>query len=119
MEKTVQNTFKVGDGATYLAYTDRRAYTIIEISKNGRRAKIQRDAVKLLNGPNSGAEDALNVQPGGFCGHTSGVQRWDIQPDPNGEILQVSLRKDGRWRVSNNGTEIDMGRRYEYYDYNF
>jgi len=110
---------KVGDGATVYGWTDRRAYTVIAVSKSGRTITIQRDSAKLLNGPNSGEPDALHFEGGGFCGHTSGVQRYEIKPDPNGEIRKASLRKDGKWREANSTTRVEVGERFEFYDYNF
>lgn len=113
-------TFKAGDGATIHLYSDSHAYTVIAVSKGGKKITLQRDKCKLLNGASSGEKDALTFTPGGFCGHTSGVQRWDMQPDPNGGVTVATLRKDGRWRQRGCRTSgrVTAGR-HEHYDYNY
>jgi hypothetical protein len=112
--------FNVGDGATVHGYSDSRSYTVIAVSKGGKKITLQRDRVKLLNGADSGEPDALKVYPGGFAAHTEGRQRWDTQPDSNGPVTAATLRKDGHWRQSGC---TDSGRvsegRSERYDYNF
>lgn len=114
--------WKVGEGATINHWTDRSACTVIEVSKSGKRIKIQRDKATLLNGMNSDAEDKLTCEVGGFAGHVSGRQRYDYERDENGSISEVSLRKNGKWILKGSnaktGTSISEGRR-EHYDYNF
>lgn len=124
-------TPKVGDGATYRLWTDAYACTIIEIRKNGRELVLQRDKAKLLNGFNSGEDDALHFEPGGFCGHTSGTQRYAYEPDPEGQIIRVSRRtrktRDGEiveWvqvgqPTKSPGGRATLGVRSEHYDFNF
>ena len=109
--------WKVGDGATVLCFSDRHAYTITRIESK-RLIHIQRDKAKLLNGINSGEPDALHSEPGGFCGHTSGVQRYEYTRSPGSVIKRATLRKDGKWRLSNDVREIVAGRD-EHYDFNF
>lgn len=114
--------FKVGDGATVCYWTDRKACTVVKVSASGKRVWVQRDKAKLLNGVNSGEEDALEFTPGGFCGHMSGSQRYEYERDTEGEVMEFSLRKNGRWVMKGNtargGLRLTEGR-YEHYDYNF
>ena len=123
---------QVGDGATFRLWTDCKACTVVEVRKNGRELVLQRDKATLLNGFNSGEQDALTFTPGGFAGHTSGNQRYSYEPNPNGEIFRVSRRtcKDSsgnvffEWVLVGQSTKTPGGRatigsRHEHYDYNF
>lgn len=125
-ELTIANTPVVGGGANAYGYSDVMAYTVVSVNKTGTVAVIQRDKATLLNGFNSGAADALHFEPGGFCGHTSGQQRYSYERDPNGETIRVTLRTKGKfagtWRSpgSNSGAmRIRFGERREHYDFNF
>ena len=117
----------VGGGATLYGWSDVRAYTVIAVSRTGNRAVIQRDRVNLLNGPSSGEPDALVSYPGGFAAHIEGVQRWSIEPDPNGKTVEVSRRrlKNGEtvWievgHPTKGGNRVTFGERSERYDFNF
>lgn len=116
----------VGGGANVYGYSDVMAYTVISISKSGKVAYLQRDNAILLNGCNSGEPDALQFTPGGFVGHTSGIQRYRYEQNPEGEIIRVSLRSKGRlagtWRTKGSGTGaalVRFGERREHYDFNF
>lgn len=116
---------KIGDGATRNGYSDRQAGTII--ARTAKTITWQRDKATLLNGVNSGEADALKFSPGGFCGHTSGRQRWAYESDPNGQVVKLSRRvlrsgevvwKECGWRTKSPGGTFSAGR-HEYYDYNF
>ncbi len=119
---------KVGDGATMNGYSDSHACTIIAISE--KRITVQVDDAKILNGSNSGEPDALHFSPGGFCGHTSGQQRWETTPNPDGAKATYSLRKWNdykgnptyRWAPvgskRHEGSSLTEGR-HHHYDYNF
>lgn len=119
---------KVGDGATINMHSDRQACTIVK--RTEKKIWVQRDKATLMNGVNSGAEDALKFAPGGFCGHTSGTQRWKYEADTTGTIACYSRREvvysDGSPRIKyvrvgeavRNGETITAGR-HEHYDYNF
>jgi hypothetical protein len=108
-----------GDGATVLGWTDSRAYTVISVSPKGKTAVLQRDKARLLNAVGSGEADALKFSPGGFVGHTSGQQRYEINRDVSGETVTARLHRDGRWYLSKSTTRVLMGQRSEYYDFNF
>ena len=72
--------FKVGDQATAVYYSDRDDGYIEKVE--GKRVAFKTGKATLLNVPDSGEPDALTFQQGGFYGHTSGTQRWSIEPDP-------------------------------------
>ena len=119
------NDAKVGDGATYTIYTDSHAGTII--GRTEANIIWRRDKATLLNGYNSGEDDALEFTPGGFVGHTSGRQRYAYEPDPEGEVRIFSRRKmrngDYVWKLKgarkgSPGNVLSAGR-FENYDYNF
>lgn len=63
----------VGVGATVLYYSDRRAATVIAISKNGSVVTVQHDKQELVNGADSGEEDAIECSVGGFAAHFDGA----------------------------------------------
>lgn len=119
---------KVGDGATVNCYSDRQACTIVK--RTDKKIWVQRDNAKLLNGLKSGESDALHFSPGGFCGHTSGTQRYSYTPNPDASIVCYSRREwtneyDRKTRVryvrvgeKRDGQTISAGR-HEHYDYNF
>jgi hypothetical protein len=126
--RTEASSIEVGDGGTFTVYTDRYAVTVIEVRRNGREIVLQRDKATLLNGFNSGEDDALTFTPGGFCGHTEGDQRYSYEPDPTGEKIRVTLRtrKDGSKVYKSVGTRTNEyggvfrpGERREHYDFNF
>lgn len=116
--------FKLGDKATHTIHTDSHAGYITHVSPNGKTVIFARAEAKLLNAPNSGAPDALHVSPGGFAGHTSGTQRWEVADKPmEGYRDKFTLRTTGRWKIAGGGTytpgnSLTAGH-YPHYDYNF
>lgn len=134
---------KVGEGATYTIWTDSIACTVIAVSKSGKTVTIQEDKATLLNGFNSGEEDALKAYPGGFAMHVEGNQRYSYEPNSEGRTYKVTLRtiklrKGGhcyaqkgdevelsyRWKVSGHSTkgrggDVRFGVRSKHFDYNF
>lgn len=119
MLKTLDSTHPVvGEGATLIGYSDRQAYTVIAVH-GSTRVTLQRDKVTLLNPVGSGEPDALRFSPGGFVGHTSGVQRYSYEQDPDGVIEKATLRKDGSWRLARENARVLIGQRSEHYDFNF
>ena len=95
----------VGMVATMLSWTDRTAATIIEVSKSGKKIKIQED--KSTRTDSNGMSDA---------------QAYSYETNPNGSTREYSLRKNGRWvRVGQpqTGSSLLVGHREEYYDYSF
>jgi len=109
----------VGMGACEILYSDIRSYTIIAVSTTGKTITLQRDKAKLLNYVDSNTPDALTCSEGGFAGHTTGAQRWDIQPDPDGHIMIARLRKNGDYGFVGGTGNIRIGTHSEHYDFNF
>lgn len=110
-------TPNIGDGATVYRWSDRQAYTVVKVGKNGKTAYIQRDRATLLNGVNSGEADALVCH---VAGHVEGRQRYTYEADPNGQTVRVSLRSNGQWRTAGpHGQIVEFGVRAEFVDFNF
>jgi len=117
-------TYRVGDGATVAGYSDSYACTIVEISKSGKTIVLREDHADLLNGVDSGADDAMTFTPGGFVGHWEGQQRYSYKPNPNGRVIKASFRKKvGRFVESGlkpeQGGSVSLGIRAKHHDYNF
>ena len=102
---------KIGDGATILMYSDRRAATVIGISPSEKTIDVQEDNAELLN------RDELKINPGGFSANVQGGQKYKFKPDIYGQIHRARLRKDGRWY--SHGNRIIIGERQHFYDFNF
>ena len=113
------NPPRVGDGATILRYSDQHACTIVYVSPSGKTIGLRRDKATLLNSVRSKEPDALQFTPGGFCGHTSGVQRYTYEADRTAPEVRATLRKDGKFRLSGGKARVVIGKRDEHYDYNF
>ena len=122
----------IGMGATFTLWTDSYACTVAGIKRDkagvATKVTLRRDAATLLNGANSDAADKLQFSPGGFCGHTSGQQRYTYTPNLEGELIEVSrrVRRDGSvsWKKVGTGTNEQggnarFGARHEHYDFNF
>lgn len=90
---------KVGDGVTRLMYSDRRAYTVLEVKRGGKTIVLQEDKVTRTdkNGP-------------------SEHQEYTFAPDPKGEIITLTLSKNGWGQKSERGNWL-IGVRERYYDY--
>lgn len=102
MEGSKSEEPKVGMGATELCWTDRHAYTIVEI-RSPKRIKVQQD--RAIRTDNLGMSDA---------------QQYRYERDPEAPIITLSLRKDGKWRqVGCDGNTFKIGYRSEYHDYSF
>jgi hypothetical protein len=115
---------KVGDKATYGIYTDAIACEVIAVSKSGKQATLRECTAKLLNGAGSGEPDAQTFTPGGFVGHTSGTQRWEIKSNPNGIVVKATLRKNGIWKLAGHrtqspGMKVTFGVWNHHHDHNF
>lgn len=94
---------EVGMGVTECMWSDRHAYTIVEVK--GDKLVIQRDKV-------------IRVDKNGF----SESQEYTYEPNPNSSKITIAKRKDGRYRQvgsGNGGSVFSIGFREEYYDYSF
>lgn len=114
---------KEGCGAAIHGYSDIHSATVIKVWPGGKKVTLQRDSAKLLNGVDSGEPDALKFSPGGFVGHVSGEQRWELTPDPLGWKSDYTLRSNGRWILvgdnQNRGSRAIIGERKHHRDFNF
>lgn len=115
--------FQVGDGVHWHAGTDIVAGTVVRA--NGKSVWVVEDKATLLNGFNSGEDDALRFSPSGFVGHTSGEQRYRFEPG-NGEPIRFSLRRTGDYKLEGTSVRGSMStwgvlrhERRKHYDYNF
>lgn len=93
----------VGMGATLILWSDRRACTIVQVTHNGKRIVIQRDAIEWTPDP---------TRPGQ-------ILITNYLPDPQGELHHVTKRKDGTYRLTGSKTIVRIGVRDEYYDPTF
>ncbi len=123
-ERKIEN-FEMDQGVHWSAGTDTVPGTVTRVSPSGKSVYVREDRAKLLNGVESGESDALNFQPGGFVGHTSGTQRHEFAPGDGPEI-RFSLRADGRFQMSGASSRGSMrswgvltAGRARHYDYNF
>ena len=96
------NDAVVGGGATIVSWTDRKAATIIEVSKTGHRVTVQED--KAIRTDGNGMSDA---------------QTYRFERDTNGSTYVATRRKDGSYRLKGGDTRILLGVRDHYYDYSF
>ena len=100
-----EETFKVGDGATFCFFTDRHAGTVIEVRRDGKEVVVQRD-------------HAFRTDENGM----SDAQSYRYERDENGTTGVFTLRKNGHFiakgSAMNNGTYLSAGR-HEFYDYSF
>lgn len=95
---------QVGDGATEVMWTDRHAYTVIQVVHPG-RVVVQRDTATRTD--NLGMSDS---------------QSYAFSPDPHGPTAIVRRGADGVWRTKGgkaHGRVFLMGHRDEHYDYSF
>jgi len=117
--------YNVGDGVTHTLWTDRKAATVVRVTPKS--VTVRYDKAVLLNGAESGEEDALTVHVGGFAAHVEGEQRYSYEPDPEGRTFKFTrrVRKNGKvvYKVAGHGTnspgnELVPGR-HAHYDYNY
>ena len=93
----------IGDGVTVSCGTDSSPYTVIDVSKNGKKIKIQ-------------ADNAVRIDNNGM----SESQEYEYTPNLNGYIEEVSFRpKDGSFRIVGTSSSVRFGFRRKYYDYCF
>lgn len=99
-EESKPATPTVGMGATELMYSDRKAYTVIEVSDSGKTCKAQSDT-------------ATRTDKNGM----SESQTYRYEPNPDGEVITLRINKRGQWVHS--GTVFRMGERDAYHDYSY
>lgn len=89
---------KIGDGATLLCWSDRRAYTIVDVKKTYLLAT--RDIVERTD---------RNFE--------KGPQEYSYQTNSEAIPERANLRKDGKYYIG--GQVLKVGYRNEYEDPNF
>lgn len=106
----------------YKLHSDVEPYEVLEMNARGTRAKVRRMATRLA--PDWKPE----WTPGGFVGHCTNnrEQRWECEPDPQAEVQEMSLRKDGSWQFVGMPTSQNRGCRgrladapRKFHDYNY
>ncbi len=93
---------EVGMGATVNHWSDRTACTIIYVSPSAKKIVLQAD--RAVRTDNHGPSDS---------------QSYEYSRDSEGRIFEVSLRKDGTYRVVKSTLRVTIGVRRQYYDYSF
>lgn len=113
-EKKIEDC-KIGDTMTICGYSDNNACKIVK--RTAKTITVVKLKCKLLNGINSGEPDALQFYLGGFLGHTSGQQRWEIVGEIEGSEKVFRLNSKGKWKSSCGRTLIEGF--HHYHDFNF
>jgi hypothetical protein len=112
MEDYGKENIEVGDGATLLLWSDRRAFTIVAVERyvTGKH----KGEVKAVFAQ---ADKAIRTDSNGM----SESQSYRYEPNPDAEIQKFTKRKDGRFRKENSegNTVLAIIGREEYHDYSF
>lgn len=101
-QNSTASELRVGVGATVQLHSDSFACTVIAISPSGKTITLQED-------------EATRTDDNGM----SEVQDYTFKPNPNGELYQATLRKDGKFRLMKQRSLVSIGIRRKYYDYSF
>lgn len=105
-KSTTSDIPTVGMGATLHVGSDSYPATVIQVTRNGKRVVIQEDIATRID--NNGMSDS---------------QDYTYEPNPEGELTVVTLRKDGSYRIEGQygrgSTRVSIGFRRKYYDYCF
>tara|TARA_R110002020_G_scaffold145908_4_gene320205 strand:+ start:3719 stop:4687 length:969 start_codon:yes stop_codon:yes gene_type:complete len=123
----VRRVVMEGDGVSWSVGSDTHSGTVVSVAKNGKSVDVVEDVAVLLNGSQSGADDALEFTPGGFFGHTEGEQRYRYAPGNPNDVMTFSFRASmDRFKlrgVSINGSMRSAFTLYagrsKHHDYNF
>lgn len=92
LETVVNNLaprYEVGDGISECLYSDVNPYTVVDVSKNGKRIKVRACKAELADGWKP------EFIPGGFSAHCTNQseQKWNIEEDEEGRVVELSLRR--------------------------
>jgi hypothetical protein len=101
-ESTQSTKPEVGMGATVILWSDRKAATIIEVSKTAHRVVVQFDTATRVD--SNGMSDA---------------QSYTYEPNPEGGVETYSRRRDGSYRVVGGQGRLLLNVRDAYHDYSF
>ena len=100
-QDTQSNEPVVGMGATIVYWTDRAACTVARVVAP-KTIEISPDKATRMD--DHGMSDA---------------QSYEYETDPDAGTYKVTLRKDGRWKISGSQTVVLLGVRRHYHDYSF
>lgn len=97
--------FEVGDGANTGGNGDRRPYRVIEVSKSGKTVKMQSMNYNHIEGTSK----------------EYGHENWEVSDDPEGHVITVTCRKNGRWAQKGSTSTGNYGNFYHgaHYSYNW
>jgi hypothetical protein len=103
--------------ATKNGWSDVDPYEVVRVVSE-KTIEVRAMNAKLLNGSGSGESDALKFFPGGFCGHTSGEQRYEFSSNPEAAVIRIRLGKRG-WKDANGNRFSLTAEPFKHYDFNF
>ena len=90
----------IGQGVTICWFTDRKAGTIIAVSKSGHKITIQEDTATRTD--NNGMSEC---------------QQYTYTPNPQGALHVAYRGKDGKYK--SDGKRVAIAQRRTYHDYSF
>jgi hypothetical protein len=97
---------KIGDGATILGWTDRKAATVValDVIRGVQHVAVQRDHAKRID--DNGMSES---------------QVYEYSPNPDASVEWFSLRKSGQWiaKGQKDGQRLAIGFRNHYHDFSF
>lgn len=92
----------INQGATIEFYTDRKACTIVYVSKSGRKVIVREDR-------------SVRIDQNGM----SECQNYQYEPDPNGIEHTFYRDSEGNYGSRRSGKTLYIGTRDTYHDYSF
>ena len=101
-ENTEQMTPQIGMGVTVFMWSDRRAGTIVGMSKSGKTIEFTMDTV-------------TRTDDNGF----SHDQDYSYKTNFDAPRLKARKNKKGQWRIIRHGSFLGIGFRNEYHDIDF
>jgi hypothetical protein len=108
---SLQREPKVGDGATYLAWSDRYAYTIVDVIYY--QSGEQKGQIKAVVATK---DVATRTDANGM----SDSQSYEYSTNPNAKLETFTKRKDGRYKAKGGDYGVlAIGYRDHYFDFSF
>lgn len=120
LKEELQHALYMGLDKKYMAqclHSDVNPYEVIE-ERTEKLWIVRR--MKAEETQESKKKRQSSFVPGGFLGHfDNSLQEWNIEPDPNGEVVAIRLHIDGRWYDSYGLRYVPKMEPYKFYDFNF
>lgn len=118
----LNQNIEVGQKVSFSTHSDVEPATVV--NRTAKTVLVRQDKGTLLNGANSGEEDAMSCEVGGFAAHFEGTQRWHIEDDVDGKLIKFSWReKQEKWVRSGSNPRMSGNTLLEgwqkHYDFNF